>query len=103
MMMPARKRTRAQSRADRIKAERALNDAYVAERNEPPFWVMCWWAWISPPPVCALTELVALPSASISTTMSAKTRDFHGFNTIGHHGRPRSETCHPSQRCHPAR
>jgi hypothetical protein len=36
MMMPARKRTRAQSRADRIKAERALNDAHVAERNKPP-------------------------------------------------------------------
>ena len=36
IMMPKRKRTRAQSRADRIKAERALNDAYVAERNTPP-------------------------------------------------------------------
>ena len=36
LMMPVRKRTRAQSRADRIKAERALNDAHVAERNDPP-------------------------------------------------------------------
>ena len=34
--MPLRKRTRSQSRADRIKAERALNDADVAERNRPP-------------------------------------------------------------------
>ena len=36
LMMPTRKRTRAKARADRIKAERALNDAYVAERNTPP-------------------------------------------------------------------
>jgi hypothetical protein len=35
-MMPKRKRTRSQTRAQRIKAERALNDAYVAERNKPP-------------------------------------------------------------------
>jgi hypothetical protein len=32
-MPPKRKRTRTQSRADRIRAERALNDA---ELNEPP-------------------------------------------------------------------
>jgi hypothetical protein len=36
LMMPKRKRTRAQSSADRIKAERSLNDAVVAERNKPP-------------------------------------------------------------------
>ncbi len=36
LMMPKRRRTRAQSRAAYIKAERAHNDAYVAERNEPP-------------------------------------------------------------------
>ena len=36
LMMPKRKRTRAQARASRIKAERALNDAYMAERNIPP-------------------------------------------------------------------
>ena len=36
LMMPKRKRTRTQSRADRIRAERALNDDYVAERNAPP-------------------------------------------------------------------
>jgi hypothetical protein len=37
-MMPERKRTRAQARADRIRAERALNDAHVAERNTlPPY------------------------------------------------------------------
>jgi hypothetical protein len=36
LMMPKRKRTRSQTRAQRIKAERALNDAYVAERNKPP-------------------------------------------------------------------
>ena len=35
-MMPTRKRTRAQARADRIKTERALNDDYLAERNKPP-------------------------------------------------------------------
>jgi hypothetical protein len=36
LMMPKRKRTRSQTRAQRIKAERALNDAYVAERTIPP-------------------------------------------------------------------
>ena len=36
LMIPKRKRTRTQSRADRIRAERALNDDYVAERNAPP-------------------------------------------------------------------
>lgn len=36
LMMPTRRRTRAQDRAHRIKRERALNDAYVAERNRPP-------------------------------------------------------------------
>jgi hypothetical protein len=36
-MMPKRKRTRAQTRTDRIKAERALNDAHVADLNNPPF------------------------------------------------------------------
>jgi hypothetical protein len=35
-MMPVRKRTRTQTRANRIKAERAHNDAHVAERNKPP-------------------------------------------------------------------
>jgi hypothetical protein len=35
-MMPTRQRTRSQARADHIKAERTLNDAYVAERNKPP-------------------------------------------------------------------
>jgi Domain of unknown function (DUF222) len=35
-MMPRRKRSRAKERAYRIKAERALNDAHVAERNKPP-------------------------------------------------------------------
>jgi hypothetical protein len=35
-MMPRRTNTRAQDRAKRIKAERQLNDAYVAERNKPP-------------------------------------------------------------------
>jgi hypothetical protein len=35
-MMPRRRRTRAQDRAQRRKAERALNDAYVARRNKPP-------------------------------------------------------------------
>ena len=38
LMMPRRKRTRAQDRARRTDAERALNDAYIAERNKPtPF------------------------------------------------------------------
>ena len=36
LMMPTRRRTRAQQRAYRIKCERALNDAHVAERNRPP-------------------------------------------------------------------
>jgi hypothetical protein len=36
VMMPKRRRTRAQDWAYRISAERALNDAHVAERNEPP-------------------------------------------------------------------
>jgi uncharacterized protein DUF222 len=36
MMMPARKRSRAKARAARMKSERALNDAYIAERNRPP-------------------------------------------------------------------
>ena len=36
LMMPRRKRTRAADYARRIKRERALNDAYVAERNRPP-------------------------------------------------------------------
>jgi hypothetical protein len=37
-MMPRRKRSRAKERASRIRAERALNDAHVAERNQsPPF------------------------------------------------------------------
>ncbi len=35
-MMPRRKRTRAQTREHRIKAERALNDAQLAERTRPP-------------------------------------------------------------------
>jgi hypothetical protein len=35
-MMPRRNQTRAHSRAQRIEAERRLNDAYVAERNKPP-------------------------------------------------------------------
>ena len=36
LMMPTRKRSRAKTRADRTKAERALNDDHVAERNAPP-------------------------------------------------------------------
>lgn len=36
LMMPTRRRTRAQSRTAYIKRERALNDARVAERNKPP-------------------------------------------------------------------
>jgi hypothetical protein len=36
MMMPVRTRSRVKARADRVKRERALNDAYVAERNKPP-------------------------------------------------------------------
>jgi len=35
-MMPTRRRTRAADRAHRIKTERALNTAHVAERNMPP-------------------------------------------------------------------
>ncbi|MCV7173051.1 DUF222 domain-containing protein [Mycobacterium manitobense] len=34
--MPTRRRTRAQNRAQRIAAERKLNDDHVAERNTPP-------------------------------------------------------------------
>jgi hypothetical protein len=36
VMMPQRRRTRQQNRARRIDAERALNAAHVAERNQPP-------------------------------------------------------------------
>ncbi|OBA64075.1 hypothetical protein A5647_03155 [Mycobacterium sp. 1100029.7] len=36
VMMPKRRRTREQQRCQRINAERALNTAHVAERNEPP-------------------------------------------------------------------
>jgi hypothetical protein len=36
LAMPTRRQTRAQSRAQRIIAERRLNDAYVAERDKPP-------------------------------------------------------------------
>lgn len=36
LMMPTRRRTRAQQRAYRIQCARNLNDAYVAERNRPP-------------------------------------------------------------------
>lgn len=36
LKMPKRQRTREQDRAQRIDAERALNDAHVAERNQPP-------------------------------------------------------------------
>ena len=36
VMMPLRRRTRSADRAYRISCERALNDAYVAERNKPP-------------------------------------------------------------------
>ena len=36
IMMPRRRRTREQDRACRINAERALNAAHVAERNQPP-------------------------------------------------------------------
>jgi len=36
LMMPKRRRTRAQDRDHRIDAERALNAAHVAERNKPP-------------------------------------------------------------------
>ncbi|ORB74952.1 HNH endonuclease signature motif containing protein [Mycobacterium scrofulaceum] len=36
VMMPKRRRTRQQDRAGRIAAERALNAARVAERNQPP-------------------------------------------------------------------
>jgi hypothetical protein len=35
-MMPTRRRTREQDRAHRFDAERALNAARVAERNQPP-------------------------------------------------------------------
>ncbi len=36
LMMPIRRRTRSADRAYHISCERALNDAYVAERNKPP-------------------------------------------------------------------
>jgi hypothetical protein len=36
LMMPKRRRTRAENLARRIQAERKLNDDYVAERNKPP-------------------------------------------------------------------
>jgi len=36
VMMPTRCRTREQNRLRRVDAERALNDAHVAERNQPP-------------------------------------------------------------------
>jgi hypothetical protein len=36
LMMPTRRRTRAENLARRIEAERRLNDEYVAERNKPP-------------------------------------------------------------------
>ncbi len=36
LMMPTRRRTRAQNRVAYVKRERALNDARVAEREEPP-------------------------------------------------------------------
>jgi len=36
IMMPRRRRTRSADRAQRIREERAFNDAYVAERNRPP-------------------------------------------------------------------
>ena len=36
LMMPTRRRSRAADRARRIRCERALNDAHVAERNRPP-------------------------------------------------------------------
>ncbi len=36
VMMPKRRRTRAQDTAYLIDAEHRLNDAYVAERNKPP-------------------------------------------------------------------
>lgn len=36
VMMPTRRRTRARDRAQRVKAQRALNDAYVAHRREQP-------------------------------------------------------------------
>jgi hypothetical protein len=34
--MFTRRRTGAQQRSDAVKAERARNDAFVAERNRPP-------------------------------------------------------------------
>ncbi|MCV7108185.1 HNH endonuclease, partial [Mycolicibacterium chitae] len=36
LKMPRRTQTRAKARAYRIKTERALNDAHVAERTKPP-------------------------------------------------------------------
>jgi len=35
-MMRTRRRTRQQDRDQRINAERALNAAHIAERNQPP-------------------------------------------------------------------
>ena len=36
LMMPTRRRTRAQARDYRVRRERALNEAHVADRNKPP-------------------------------------------------------------------
>ena len=36
LMMPTRRRTRAEDRAYRIQCARTLNDAHVAELNRPP-------------------------------------------------------------------
>jgi hypothetical protein len=36
LMMPRRRRTRAENLARRIEAERKLNDDHIAERNKPP-------------------------------------------------------------------
>jgi hypothetical protein len=36
LLMPKRRRTRAENLAKRIEAERKLNDGYIAERNKPP-------------------------------------------------------------------
>jgi hypothetical protein len=36
VMMPKRRRTRAENRGRRIEAERRLNDDYIAERDRPP-------------------------------------------------------------------
>jgi hypothetical protein len=42
VMMPKRQHTRAAERTRRILEERALNDAYVAERNRPTTTVLIW-------------------------------------------------------------